>query len=165
MDTFTLSMSYGMLGINKKNIIKISIMVGIFHYVMPLLGNKLGNLVLSYIPINPEIILGFIFLILSIQLIISLLKKESIMEINNLFSMIIFSFTVSIDSFSVGIGLQAIKINMFISALIFMIISSIFTFIGINFGNKIIKLIGDKAQVIGILLLLSLSINYIIKGC
>lgn len=165
MDTFTLSMSYGMLGINKENIIKISIMVGIFHYIMPLLGNKLGTLILSIISINPSIILGTIFLILSIQLIFSLIKKESMMEIDNLISMIFFSFTVSIDSFSVGLGLQAIKMNLFISSFIFMITSLIFTYFGMSFGNKIMKLIGDKAQLLGILLLISLAINYIIKGC
>ena len=67
MDTFSLSLAYGMLGIEKKIIIKISFIVGIFHFIMPLVGNKIGTYFLSMININPSIIIGIIFLILSMQ--------------------------------------------------------------------------------------------------
>ena len=69
------------------------------------------------------------------------------------------------DSFSVGLGLKAITNSYFLAAIIFMIISSIFTYIGLKMGKKLNTLIKKKAQVLGIILLLLLSITYILKGC
>lgn len=165
MDTFSLSMTYGILKINKKEILKISIMVGIFHFFMPMIGNCLGNVITGLININSSIIVGIVFLSIAIQLIFSLFKEEELQKLNTLFSTLLFSFSVSIDSFSIGIGLSALSKNMFLILIIFMIVSSTFTYFGLNLGNKIFHVVGKKAQIIGIILLITLSINYIIKGC
>jgi len=165
MDTFSLSMAYGMLNINKSEIIKTSISVGIFHFFMPMIGNKIGKIIINLININPSMIIGIVFLSIAIQLITSLNKEEIIHKTSTFFSIIIFSFSVSIDSFTTGIGLNALSENIIIPLIIFMIVSSVFTYIGLNFGNKIIHIVGKKAQIIGIILLIVLSINYIIKGC
>ena len=163
MDTFTLSLSYGMLNLKRSTIIKISLTVGIFHFIMPLLGNKLGDIIYKIININENLIIGIIFLILSIELILSLYKKESLKIIDNFIQILFFSFAVSIDSFTVGIALDAIYGNKIFVVTIFMITSSIFTFIGLLFGKKIKELIGKKAEIIGIILLLILSISYFLK--
>ena len=164
MDTFTLSMAYGMLNLNKKIILKLSIMVGIFHFFMPLIGNSLGELILTIIPFNSQLIIGIVFLSLAIQLLFSLFKDEQINNIDNIFSMLIFAFTVSLDSFSVGIGLNAISNHHIFASFIFMTVSFLFTYTGLKMGNKLSNLIGKKAQIVGIVLLLILSINYILKS-
>lgn len=165
MDTFSLSMAYGMLGLNNKEILSLSIVVGIFHFFMPLLGNTLGEYILSIISFDVSLIIGIVFLTLSIQLMFSLFKEEEITQINGIISIVIFALSVSLDSFSVGLGLKAISKNHIFSSSIFMIVSFIFTYLGLKSGEKIMKLIGKKAQIIGMLLLLLLSLNYIIKGC
>lgn len=165
MDTFSLSMAYGMLGLNNKIIINLSIVVGIFHFVMPLLGNFLGEYILSIISFDVSLIIGIVFLTLSIQLMFSIFKEEETTPIDGTISIAMFALSVSLDSFSVGIGLNAISKNHISSSIIFMIISFLFTYLGLKSGKKIMKVIGKKAQIIGIILLLALSINYIIKGC
>lgn len=165
MDTFSLSLAYGMLGIEKKPIIKISFIVGIFHFIMPLVGNKIGTYFLSMININPSIIIGIIFLILSIQIILSIIKKETVIPLNDYLSIITFAITVSLDSFSVGLGLKAIGTNYIKIAFVFMIVSMMFTMFGLVFGKTLSKKIGKKSQIIGIILLLALSIKFLIKGC
>lgn len=165
MDTFSLSMAYGMLGLDNKKIFKLSIIVGIFHFFMPLLGNFLGEYILSIINFDVSLIIGIVFLALAIQLMFSLFKDEEVTSIDGVISMMMFALTVSLDSFSVGIGLNAISNNHLISSTIFMIVSFIFTYFGLKSGEKIMNLIGKKAQILGMLLLLALSINYIIKGC
>lgn len=162
MDTFSLSLSYGMININKKDIIIISIFVGLFHFFMPLLGNIFGSIILNVIPISERIIIGIIFLIISFELIISLFKKEDIKPINNYFDIILFSITVSIDSFSTGLALDVFNTSNILVAIIFMIISFIFTYIGLNLGKNLHDFIGKRAEYIGILILLSLSIFYLI---
>lgn len=165
MDTFSLSMAYGMMGIRKKQILKLSVIVGIFHFLMPLLGNYLGEFILLIIKFNASLIIGIVFLCLSIQLLFSLFKEEEVISLEGFFSMIVFAFTVSLDSFSVGLGLNAISKNHLVASCIFMIVSFIFTYLGLRSGKKIMNKIGKKAQLLGLTILLILSIHYIIKGC
>lgn len=165
MDTFSLSLAYGMLGIEKKLIIRISLIVGIFHFFMPLIGNKIGTYFLTIINIDPSIIIGIIFLIISIQIIISIIKKETIIPLSGWLSIIVFALTVSLDSFSVGIGLKAIGTNYIKIAFTFMLVSILFTVFGLVSGKKLSDRIGKMSQIIGIILLLALSIKYLINGC
>ena len=51
MDTFSLSLAYGMLKLKNSIIKQISITVGIFHFFMPLLGDFFGEYILSIINI------------------------------------------------------------------------------------------------------------------
>ena len=161
MDTFSLSLGYGMFNLSKKNIIRISIIVGLFHFLMPLLGNRFGDIILKYSPICEKNIIGLVFLTISVDILLSLFKNNEIKPINNLFDIIFFSFTVSIDSFSIGIALDAFDLSNFLVVLIFMIISFIFTYFGLSTGKKLRNIIGKKAEYIGLFLLLSLSIFYL----
>lgn len=165
MDTFSLSMAYGMLDLEEKIIKKISITVGIFHFFMPLLGNYLGEYILKILLFNSNLIIGTVFLCLSLQVLFSLFKDEEVNPIDGLISILIFALTVSLDSFSVGLGLNAVSKYHALAATTFMLVSFLFTFTGLKLGKKLNNLIGKKAQVLGMLLLLILSINYILKGC
>lgn len=165
MDTFSLSLSYGMLNIDKKTILKISISVGLFHFFMPLLGNFLGELVLGIIKTSEDLIIGIIFFILTVELTYSLFKKEEVTPIKNNIEIIIFSFLVSIDSFSTGIGLDALHLPHLLISLVFMITSFTFTLIGLTLGRKLHNKIGKKAEMLGIIILFLLSIYYIHKSC
>ena len=61
MDTFSLSMAYGMLNLEKEVIMKTSIIVGVFHFFMPMLGNLIGEYILKVLPFNSSLIIGFLF--------------------------------------------------------------------------------------------------------
>lgn len=160
IDTFSLSLSYGMLSISKSKILKISIFVGIFHFIMPILGNSLSFLLPK---IDKNTIIGIIFLIISIDIINSFFKEKELKPINTLFNIILFSFAVSIDSFTVGVGLDAFLYpDLFITS-IFMIVSFSFTYIGLTLGNKINQRIGFISQILGFILLFILSLIYLFK--
>ena len=45
MDAFSLALVYGTLGMSKKYKIFLSIIVGMYHFVMPLLGMFLGEVI------------------------------------------------------------------------------------------------------------------------
>ena len=59
MDAFSLALAYGTLNLNKKDIYKLSLTVGVYHFIMPLLGLFLGSIILKYIN-NPNIIVFII---------------------------------------------------------------------------------------------------------
>lgn len=165
MDTFSLSLSYGMLNLNKKDILKISLTVGIFHFFMPLIGDLIGEIIIKNILVKEDLIIGIVFLFLTFELIFSLFKKEEIKPFKNYLEILIFSLTVSIDSFTTGIGLDALESSHILISSIFFLVSFLFTYMGLLLGSKINDIVGNKAKLIGIILLFILSINYIVKGC
>ncbi len=119
MDAFSLSLAYGTIGLDKKNIILLSCIVGIYHFIMPQIGNLFGILILKIIKIEPNIIIALIFTIIGIQMIIELFKEEKETFPLKISQMILFGFAVSIDSFSVGIGLNAITNKNILASSIF----------------------------------------------
>ena len=160
MDAFSLSFSYGTLNINKKDRVILSSLVGLFHFFMPLLGLFIGNIILKYIIIDLDILLAIIISLIGIEMIISSIKKEDNTMLLSLLSFILFAFSVSIDSFSVGIGLKGINNNYLQVSIIFSLCSFIFTYIGLILGTKLSDLVGRYAKTIGGIILIGLGIYY-----
>ncbi|MBO4245656.1 MAG: manganese efflux pump [Bacilli bacterium] len=158
MDTFSLSIAISLTNMFKRNILLSSI-VAIFHIIMPVLGHTLSMIIYQYININYNLLLGLILLIIGFSLIIEKENKNILIK-DQLLSMLLFSLTVSIDAFSVGIGLNKLS---FISLLIFGIISYIFTYTGLKFGdlfkNKYVK----DPKKIGIIILIIMGVYNLIK--
>ncbi len=164
MDTFSLSLTYGLLNLSKKDIYELVISVALFHFFMPIIGSIIGTYIMFIIKIDASLLMSIIFLLIALELTISLFKKEEIMIFNNYLSIIVFSFTVSLDSFSTGLGLSAISSNYYYMSTIFMITSGLFTLIGLLLGKKLKDKIGKKSDLIGIIILIILSLKYFINN-
>ncbi len=160
MDTFSLSLTLGTVSENK--LIKIlPLFVGIFHFFMPILGNIIGITLINLLNLASNIILGTVLIVLGINLAIHYFKDETA-EINlNIIGVIIFALSVSIDSFSVGLGINDITNNYYIASIIFALCSAAFTYLGIIIGKYSSKLIGKYAIILGIFLLLILGIFHL----
>lgn len=162
MDAFSISVCMSTSNLlTKTKIIIFPIIVGILHFVMPLLGNYLGLIISINLEKIADYILGIIFLILSIELITSK-EKENTIKINY-FYLFLIALTVSVDSFTIGLGLSLNHQYSLLSSLIFAITSAIFTVIGMTIGKYLNKRIEKKANLIGSILLFLLSIKYIFK--
>ena len=162
MDAFSLSLAYGTLNLKQEYMKKISITVGIFHFFMPLIGLTIGKIIVNLIPINPDIIVCIVLTFIGIEMIIDSFKEEENIKIMNYKEILLFALAVSLDSFSVGIGLEALTNNYIIAVTIFSITSLIFTYIGLLLGKKINKLIGKISTIIGGLVLITIGIIYIV---
>lgn len=159
LDSFTLSIIYGMnLFENRKRIV-LSLVVGIFHFLMPLIGYKISGEILLKIITKTNILSFIIFIILGIEMFHNNDEKEKNFKITSFFSIIVFAFTVSIDSFSIGIAISQEKI--LIPIITFSITSMIFTYVGLLIGNKLNKRIDKYSNKIGGLILIALSIYYL----
>ena len=81
MDAFSLALAYGTTKIKLKKKIILSLVVGIFHFIMPQLGALLGNeLLLNYIA-KADYLVGIIFLILAYPILLTLLVKSRNMRV------------------------------------------------------------------------------------
>ena len=76
MDTFSLSLSMGTLIKNKKFLTLFPFVVALFHFIMPLIGNKIGITIMNCFNIASNIVLGLILIILGVNLAIQFFKKE-----------------------------------------------------------------------------------------
>ena len=162
MDAFSLALAYGTLNMRKKDMAILSVIVGIYHFFMPILGMFFGSKILSFIKIDPNILVFLVLLLIGIEMIIESTKKEDSLKLMNIFEMLLFGFAVSIDSFSVGIGLNSISNNFIISSFIFSICSLFFTYLGLILGKKISIIIGKMAELVGGIVLILIGVLYIL---
>lgn len=160
MDAFSLAIIYGTNKIKGPKALLLSLLVGFFHYIMPLLGSTIGKNI-SFLIVKSNYLISIIFILLAIEMYKSK-KEEHNIILTSILSLVLFSITVSIDSFSVGIalGLKQEKLN--IAFIIFSIVSSTLTYIGLTLGNYLSKKYGLAAINIGIIILILLAIKYLI---
>lgn len=161
MDAFSLSLAYGTLNLDRKYINTLSIIVGIYHFVMPLLGMWIGNYILKMLPVSTNTIVFIVLVLIGIEMIIESFKIEKNISLMKLSELLIFGLAVSLDSFSVGLGLNAIYKNPWICSTIFSISASIFTYLGLYLGKTINKWIGRVSTLIGGIVLIIIGLLYL----
>ena len=164
MDTFSLSLGIGTYNISRKKCLQISMTVGIMHFIMPYLGDMIGDKIVSFFALNSNLFLGCILLFIAGNLLWEMHKKEDTTEMDFSFlGIFLFAFGVSIDAFSTGLGLSAITKSKVAAMLIFSIVSFLFTMLGLAIGKFASKKLGKKANILGFLLLVILGVIHICK--
>lgn len=162
MDAFSLALSVGTIIKNKRKWALISGIVGIFHFFMPLIGASLGHLFMTNLHIQADFLESIIFFYIAIVMFKDF-KKEDDENIDlSFFGIFIFAFGVSLDSFGIGFTFSMDLIRILLAVSIFSIISASFTFMGLMFGDKLQKRIGDYSILFGALIM---SILAIINFC
>ncbi len=161
MDAFSLSLAYGTIGLTKKDILKLTGIVSIYHFFMPLLGLQVGNFIMTYIPVSPDMIVFFVLAFIGIQMLVESFKDEELSDHMTLWELLAFGFAVSLDSFSVGIGLSTLTTNYLSSCLIFSLFSGAFTYLGLHLGKYLNSLIGKTSTILGGITLIILGLIYL----
>ena len=156
MDAFSLSLAYGTLDLKEKDMDILSIIVGIYHFIMPLLGVFIGAIILKWFPINPDIIVFIVLSFIGIQMLIESKKEQDDIKKLTILEMLCFGLAVSIDSFSVGVGLRLLTSHYFLCAGLFALTSFGFTFLGLHLGKKVHQRLGKISTIIGGLVLVIL---------
>ncbi|HIT12208.1 MAG TPA: manganese efflux pump [Candidatus Pelethosoma merdigallinarum] len=162
MDAFSLSLAYGTIGLRKKTIFLLTVIVSLYHFVMPLIGLIMGHAIITFLPVNPDFLVFLVLTFIGVQMLIESFKKEDINNHMSLWELLAFGFAVSLDSFSVGIGLSSITDQYLLSCLIFSICSGGFTYFGLFLGKYIHHLIGKLSTILGGIVLILLGIIYIL---
>ena len=94
-------------------------------------------------------------------MIIETFREEKKVETMNFVQLLTFGLAVSIDSFSVGIGLKMIDSNFILTSLTFSLSSFIFTWLGLLLGKKINLLIGKVSTTLGGIVLIIIGFIYL----
>lgn len=163
MDTFSLALSLGTMNLSYKKVLFYPLLVGVFHFIFPLIGRLLGDIILNIIIIGSQKLLGLIFLILFLKLLYDMKKgSKDTIKISKI-SLILLAISVSLDSLTTGIGLNAITKSILLPSLIFQVVSTTFTFLGLLIGAKASNSLGNIANYFGLLILLILTLAHLCK--
>jgi putative Mn2+ efflux pump MntP len=162
LDAFSLSLLYGTLNLSKKKMILLSIVVGIYHFFMPIIGSLIGHIIVIHLLLLPKHIVAIIFIFIAIEMIISVFKEETLIVLDFI-GILLFGLAVSVDSFLTGIGLSILNNNILQCSFIFSIFSSSFTYVGLRIGGKISQKYGKCSSIVGGILLIIVAICYLTK--
>lgn len=162
MDTFSLSLGIGTFNIENKKAMVLSLIVGVMHFLMPIIGLFVGSNLINIFHIEADILLGIILIFIAIEMIIDILKHEEEQFKLNLVGMFLFALGVSLDSFSLGLGLKAVTNNIFLATSIFAICSASFTYLGILTGKFANRHLGVYANIIGASILIIMGLIHLI---
>lgn len=163
IDAFSLSLAYGLVNIKKSHIIRTSLLVGLFHFIMPVLGNQIGRILTNKLNINSKYILLVVLSLILIEMIKSLNEKDKEYDLS-ITKTLLFAFLVSVDSFSLGLGINYITGKVILASMIFSIQSFIFTLLGFNFGKYLSEKEKNISKKVGITLLFTVIIYFLCKG-
>jgi manganese efflux pump family protein len=163
MDAFSVGLGMGMFNLRLRQIFKIGITIGIFHVWMPLLGMIAGKFLSNQFGTIATYIGGGLLLVLGVQMIWSSFKKEDSSVITPVgFGLMVFAFSVSLDSFSVGLTLGIYQAKTVLVLFCFGIAATILTWCGLLVGRKVQNFIGPYSEALGGSILLAFGLKLLL---
>ncbi len=161
-DAFSLCLALGMNGVRMFQVWLISGTVLVFHIIMPLIGFSIGDLAGKYIGQIASILGALILLYLGGKMIWEACKKkeeEPRIALLNTWGLLVLAFSVSLDALSVGFTLGTRNVNLPTAVLLFGLLAGLMTFSGLMLGKFIGRLIGNKAEILGGIVLVIIGIK------
>jgi manganese efflux pump family protein len=150
MDAFSVALGMGLLRLRLKQIFYIGITIGIFHIIMPLLGMFVGRFLSYQLGSIASYIGGVLLLMLGIQMIVTSFRKENDSFISPMgIGLIFFAFSVSLDSFSVGLSLGIYGVRTLLTIVLFGLFSMVLTWIGLMLGRHFQQWLGAYSEALG----------------
>lgn len=150
LDAFSISLGMGMVSMRLRQMFYIGIVIGIFHVIMPLLGMAIGRFLSERFGSISTIAGGLLLVGLGFHIIYSSLFGEEDSKIAPAgFGLILFSLSVSLDSFSVGLSLGIYGARTVATVVIFGVVSMLLTWAGLLLGNHVKTWLGTYGEVLG----------------
>ena len=163
MDAFSLAISMGTINFAKKKNITLAIIVGAFHFFMPLLGSIIGTWFIRVISFDTQFISAIIFAYIGIQMIKELSSENEFIKKFNFIEMLTFALGVSLDS--LGVGFTFANSYIITYGFIFAFFSFTFTLTGLFLGNILNRFIGVYASYLGAFIMFMMSLINFVKFC
>lgn len=160
MDAFSIGLGMGMYRLRYKQIFKIGLTVGFFHIWMPLVGMLAGKFLSEKFGTVALIIGGLMLILLGLHMVWSCLKKteEKIISPSG-FGLLLFAFSVSVDSLSIGLTLGIYHAKMIMVVLCFGIVATVLTWCGLLVGRKVQGWAGVYGEALGGSILLAFGLK------
>ena len=164
MDAFSLGIGIGLKGVRHFDILKLSTIIAIFHVLMPLGGMLTGHYVSGLLGGIATTAAGGLLLLLGGHMVYSSLRGEAVDSIDHrtLWGMLVFSFSVSIDSFSVGVSLGMFSEHVLVTVLMFGFFGGLMSVLGLKIGQSVSRSMGGYGEALGGVILFGFGLLFLI---
>lgn len=172
MDAFSVSITSGILlkKVKVVNAIKIGLYFGIFQLLMLYCGNLAGSAFSKYISAFDHWIAFVLLSIIGGKMLIDAMgkdeEKETVDEKNPLGNktLLLLAVATSIDALAVGVSFAAMGVNNILyCSIIVGAVAFIFSYAGIYIGNKCGDLFGNKADILGGIVLIGIGVKILVE--
>ncbi len=176
MDAFAVSIGNGTVIKNKKKAVFAALMFGVFQAGMPIggyyLGSAFAELISSYAPIIALVVLGIIGGKMIIESIGELRRKkkgepepsEAVSREPSIPTILIQAVATSIDALMVGVSFAAMSVDIVPAVLFIGIVTFVISLVGVFGGVKFGQLLGDRASLLGGVVLVAIGVKTFIEG-
>ncbi|WP_239615786.1 manganese efflux pump MntP [Cohnella mopanensis] len=164
MDAFSLGVGIGLKGVRLYDILKLSMIIALFHVLMPLGGMMTGQYVSGLLGGIATSVAGALLLLLGGHMVYSSLRGGTVDSIDHRTSlgMLVFSFSVSIDSFSVGVSLGMFSTNVLLTVLMFGFFGGLMSVMGLLIGRHASRSLGEFGEALGGVILFAFGLLFLI---
>ena len=163
MDAFSLGIGLGMRGIRLIHVAQISVVIAIFHIIMPLMGMFTGHYVSTILGDVAVAAGGGLLVLLGAHMIYSAVRngQTPMFDIQSVFGLLVFALSVSIDSFSVGISLGLFSTDIILTVLMFGAFGGAMSVAGLLLGRRVGSMIGEYGEALGGVILLAFGLKFL----
>jgi len=167
-DAFAVSISAGSIGttVGPRAIFRLSFHFGLFQFLMPILGWLAGLRIQNYIQSFDHWIAFGLLLWVAIHMILSAKNdNERIIQQDPSRGMmlVILSVATSLDALAIGLSLALLQVSIWYPAVVIGIVTGVVSFIGILLGRQFSKKVGERAAIIGGILLILIAIRILLS--
>ncbi|WP_159885325.1 manganese efflux pump MntP [Paenibacillus puerhi] len=164
LDAMSLGLGMGMRGIRKLDILKISLIIALFHGAMPLAGIWIGGYISLLLGKVATICGGILLLLLGGHMVYATLRKTETggYDHRSLWGMLLFAFSVSVDSFSVGVSLGMFAGDVWLTVLLFGAAGGLMSVIGLLLGRRVGSWIGEYGEALGGVILVAFGLHFLL---
>ena len=179
MDAFAVSLTLGTQNLKhiKRAALFIGLFFGIFHLVMPLLGYLGGVALLGWLEVYASVIAFVLLLGIGLNMVYHAIsnhdsattaqtingkenvQQASLSQQHSHSSLLLLALATSIDALAVGFTLPIMSVSGFYVCIIIGVVCFGFTYTGVKIGKKYAKYLGNKAELVGGLLLIALGVK------
>lgn len=179
-DAFSLAVGIGISGIRRKQIYLVSAVVSVFHVVMPLTGVTLGTLLGKAVGDLAGAIGAVVLVAIGLHMVwdsiregppvpvarkalATVLPASQVQVFSGFWGLMLLAGSVSLDALTVGFSLGALRANLPLTVLTMGTVAGLMTAGGFFLGRRMGKWFGEKAQMVGGMILIGIGIKMFLR--
>jgi manganese efflux pump family protein len=163
MDAFSLGVGLGMRRLSWWQMMALSLSIGLFHVLMPLLGMMMGQFLGTVMKGIAVVVGGGMLCFLGLNMLMNVIRneKETGIHIQSLIKIFLLSLSVSVDSLSAGLSLGLFHSDLFLTCLMFGSAGFMMAGGGLMLGRFIGNWVGGYGEFLGGIILIILGSKFI----
>ncbi|MCM3338668.1 manganese efflux pump MntP family protein [Paenibacillus sp. MER TA 81-3] len=165
-DAFSLCLGIGMRGVRRMDAFRISVVIALFHVLMPLMGVITGIYMSIVLGKVTAMAAGALLVMLGGHMIYSSFKggASHFIDTASFWGTILFALSVSVDSFSVGVTLGMFRSDLLITLAAFGLFGGAMSILGLLLGHHAGQRLGEYGEAVGGAVLLVFGILFLIPS-